>query len=474
MTAQTDLSQRFLEALADASAAHAIMLRDLAIIDDGYLASILGSIEQARGAELPRMALALVAPLFDERIDSQTAPGALGAPQIGRGQTDLAATGARLVLRDRLLVTLPEVLRLREVVEEFVSSHSVTLMQVTIHAQPAQASTLGHHAAPLVAALERGYGALNGALSEANRSPLGAGLGTSAGFPIDRGRIAELLGMSESIDLASDATGGSDWLLALANGIERIATPIGGWLDELLGMMRANPDAFGLESSWQVTDLLAPGWQASGGVAALAAHARRVEGEASVLRSVVQHLPWGTLPGEIGAWLAVADAAIGQLDVLIERTAYLIERALLINRAALANRAGRDFVTAGDLADFLMIEEEIEPKAARTIAGMVIARAREAGLEASGITVEMIDTAALMVIGREVKVEFETISKYLAPRRFIERRNQTGGPAPSAMKSWLAGAERRRQSDASAFESIRAAVIAASERRAAETADASR
>ena len=77
MTAQTDLSQRFLEALADASAAHAIMLRDLAIIDDGYLASILGSIEQARGAELPRMALALVAPLFDERIDSQTAPGAV-------------------------------------------------------------------------------------------------------------------------------------------------------------------------------------------------------------------------------------------------------------------------------------------------------------------------------------------------------------------------------------------------------------
>ena len=77
MTAQTDLSQRFLDALADASAAHAIMLRDLAIIDDGYLASILGSIEQARGAELPRMALALVAPLFDERIDSQTAPGAV-------------------------------------------------------------------------------------------------------------------------------------------------------------------------------------------------------------------------------------------------------------------------------------------------------------------------------------------------------------------------------------------------------------
>jgi argininosuccinate lyase len=445
VASQPDLSRRFLEALTDAAAAHSIMLRDLATIDDGYLASILGAIDQARGADLPRMPLALVAPLVDERIDSQTARGALGGAQLGRGQTDLAVTGARLVLRDRLLVTLPDLLQLRRVIEEFVSSHSVTLMQVNVHAQGAQASTLGHIAAPLVAALERGSGALEQALSEINRLPLGAGIGSGTGFSIDRARTAELLGMPEVIDLASDAVGGVDYLLALANGIERVASPISRWLDELMALMRANPDAFAIEESWQVRDVIAPQWQAAAGISALAAHGRRVEAEAAAIRSVAQRLPWGAIPGEIGAYLPVADSAIGQLDVLIERTSYLMERALIVNRAALANRAGRDFVTAGDLADFLMIEEQIEPQAARTIAGMVIGRAREAGLEASGITVEMIDTAALMVIGREIKVEFETISKYLAPRRYIERRNQTGGPAPSAMKSWLAGAERRRE-----------------------------
>ena len=118
-----------------------------------------------------------------------------------------------------------------------------------------------------------------------------------------------------------------------------------------------------------------------------------------------QRLPWGAIPGEIGAWLAVADSAIGQLEVFVRTNSFLMERALIVNRAALANRAGRDFVTAGDLGDFLMIQEQIEPKAARTIAGMVISRARTAGLEASGITAEMIDTAALMVIGREIKVD---------------------------------------------------------------------
>ncbi|MEZ4495634.1 MAG: hypothetical protein R2845_02365 [Thermomicrobiales bacterium] len=60
--------------------------------------------------------------------------------------------------------------------------------------------------------------------------------------------------------------------------------------------------------------------------------------------------------------------------MLIRRTAYLIERALLINQAALANQAGRSSSQPANLAD-TVVEEEIEAKAARTIAGMVIARA---------------------------------------------------------------------------------------------------
>ncbi|MCC6704483.1 MAG: hypothetical protein IT334_06370 [Thermomicrobiales bacterium] len=471
MSTQPDLSRRFLDALTAAATAHSIMLRDLGTIDDGYLASILGAIEQARGVDLPCIAYALATPLVDERIDSQTAPGAYGAPQLGRGQTDLAVTAVRLTLRDRLLTAMTQLLRLREVIEEFASSHAVTLMQTTVHAQPVQAGTLGHTAAPLIAALERGTAALSEALEEINRLPLGAGIGVGTGFAIDRDRLAELLGMPEWIDHTADAVGGTDYLLGLANGIERVAGPISRWLDELLAMMRANPEAFSLEDKWQVTEVLAPQWRASGGIAALAAHGRRVEAEAAMIRTIAQRLPWGPVPGEIGAYLPVADSAIGQLEVLMERTAYLMERALIVNRAALANRAGRDFVTAGDLADFLMIEEEIEPQAARTIAGMVIARAREAGLEASGITVEMIDTAAMMVIGREIKVEFETISKYLAPRRYIERRNQTGGPAPSAMKSWLAAAGRRRERDDQRIAEIVARIATAADLTARELSE---
>jgi hypothetical protein len=50
----------------------------------------------------------------------------------------------------------------------------------------------------------------------------------------------------------------------------------------------------------------------------------------------------------------------------------------------------------------------------------------------------MIDSAALMLIGREVKVEIETLGRYLAPRRYIERRQVTGSPAAEQLRAWLA------------------------------------
>jgi hypothetical protein len=51
----------------------------------------------------------------------------------------------------------------------------------------------------------------------------------------------------------------------------------------------------------------------------------------------------------------------------------------------------------------------------------------------------MVDSAALMVIGREVKVEFERLGRYLAPRRFLERRIASGTPASESLRAYLDG-----------------------------------
>ncbi len=59
----------------------------------------------------------------------------------------------------------------------------------------------------------------------------------------------------------------------------------------------------------------------------------------------------------------------------------------------------------------------------------------------------MVDAAGMLVLGRELGVEFESLSKYLAPRRFIERRAGLGGPAPMATREWLTREKQRLAED---------------------------
>lgn len=126
-----------------------------------------------------------------------------------------------------------------------------------------------------------------------------------------------------------------------------------------------------------------------------------------------------------------------------------IRGALIVNRAYLANRAGRMYTTAADLAPFLMQEEGLSPTAARQVASLVTSRLREQNLEASAVTQDIIDSAAVMVIGQELKVEMETLGRYLAPRRFIERRDVLGSPAPERTRAWLASERSRLEADRS-------------------------
>lgn len=464
-----DLRTAFWRGLADAAAAHSIMLRDASIVDDPVLESLLSAIDNARGGAVPELPYVLLAAKLDDRINAATASGVVGAAQLGRGQMDLTATALRLVIRGRLLGSIRQLDALSAEIEIFAGNHAVTLIPISTNGMPIQASTLGHVASSLLVSLEQGRGLLLAVFERINRSPLGSGVTTGAGFPIDRARAAALLGCGGQIEQAFDALAGIDDFLAIAHAIEAVTAPIVRWLDELVTIARTDPAFLNLDAGWRASDWAAPQWEGMGGIAALSSHGRKVIGAARSLATVVTALPWGPITAETGAILSTIDEGTSGLDILLERTTALMRDALIVNRAALANRAGRAFVTSADLAEFLIAEESIEPGPARTIAGIVLNRAREAGLEISAVTPEMIDTAALMVIGREIKVEFEALSRYLAPRRFIERRNIAGGPAPSAVRSWLAGAEMRRKRDLARVEGIEQAIESAErERRAGE------
>jgi argininosuccinate lyase len=160
-------------------------------------------------------------------------------------------------------------------------------------------------------------------------------------------------------------------------------------------------------------------------------------------------------------------AALDRFATLFARVETLFRQALTVNRARLANRAGRDYTTSNDLAAFLMTEERLPPSVSRNIASLALRRLRDENVEMSAISPEILDTAAMLVIGRELKVEMETLGRWFAPRRFLERRLVEGSPAPSKTREWLEteGERNRQASEAIAARSQRVRDAEAATRR---------
>jgi argininosuccinate lyase len=453
------------EAIGRALAAHAVMLRDAAIVDDSIAASLLTAIDAARRGAPPVVSgsLALVA-AFDERVDSLIAAGATGAVRIARARHDVAATAQRLVLRNRALELASAVDTSRGAVIDLAESHVFTLMPVWSGSSPLQPTNFAHFLTGALAPLGRSAGTLQAVYENLDRSPLGAAALAGPGLPVDRDETSDLLGSEGPVESTFDAISSVDHLVAAGDAAAASVTPVRRLVSELMLWLRTEPQALRLaDELLAAPDANLPHFRPPALLERLVADARQVESDAAAISSLTRDIPYGPV-GELADGAAeIAGSALSRAAVTNETFAMVVAGPIEINRAWLARTAGQALITAGDLADFFMAEEALDPAAAREIAALTTGRARQEGLEASAITPAMIDAAALLVIGRELGIEIERLGAYLAPRRFIEKRTVLGGPAAPAVRENLALERNRLEVDRRWLEEKRRRITLAEE-----------
>ena len=427
--------------------AHLLMLRDAGSVTDAATSAALTPIDGIARADPPTGDLTTLVMAFDARLDALVSPAALGVSTLARGRSDTAATVARLVVRDALVNLLRATAGLRGTLIEFAGAHAATTMPLLGPFQTPQPTTFGHFLGVLSGPLQRGSLRVEAALDLVNLSPLGALAGTSTALPISRERAAALLGFAGLVENTLDAVAATDHLSDAVAAAGAVASAIRRFLDELLTWLRTEPDSLRLSDDWASSDPGFPGLRAPVGLERLISRAGTVEAGTLPVLLLEHQAGYTTAASLLDSIIDTAFATIVGATELCEATAHLLADGLEVNLAYLANRAGKGFTTASDLTTLLINEEGLNPVAAASVAALTISRAREEGLEISGITAAMIDGAALLTIGRELGVEFELISRYLAPRRYLERRTVTGGPAPAAVRASLARAQRRLEHD---------------------------
>lgn len=426
-------------AIGAALTAHVVVLNEMAAMDDTCAAALLGAIDATGRGEPPSVESALgLATIFEQRVDSVAPAACASLIRQGRGTLDLAGTALHLVLRQHVVNLLEAAVLTRLTLVELAGAHVFTLLPVYLGASPLQPSNLAHVLTATIAPLRRATHRLFLALSDLEQIALGAGSLAGASLPVDRDALAALLGAETDAESTFDALSSVDEFVAASQAAAAVTQPLERLIVELLTLVRQEPQALSLDDALLApADSSLPHFRPPQVLERCLTEARGVAQQALLTERAASAIPFGPR-GDAGDGLAQSAArALQDATRVCQTFAMLVSGPLDFNRAWLARNAGRSLMTAGDLAAFLVTEEELPPAAARDIAALVTERARDEGLEASGITPGLIDAAAMLVIGRELGVEIERLGAYLAPRRFVEKRTTQGGPAPAAVRELL-------------------------------------
>ncbi len=421
---------------------HVLAMAREGLIDQDMGESLAAAIDRVREQPAADEDLVSLVRSFEQLLAAQLTPEVEAASRVGRSNVDVSATVARLATLERLNALDQEARRCEAATLALAERNFVTLMPVTMDGFVSQPTSVAHWLGSLIEQLGRARDRILAALETVDASPMGANALASSGFAVDRAAIAVDLGFNRVIENTFDAVSSLDWISVAAEAMDAVMNPLKRFCDEVFTWCRIEPTSFKI-GDWLIDSVSGiPQWSGPFGLVRLTQDLEHVAFQAHDLAHEASSVGYGPQLASLGRLAYGLDAIGTESAGLISEVAHFLEDGLLVNAAYFSNRAGRSFSTSSDLADFLIIEERLTPSEAEQIAALTISRARDQGLEAAGITADLIDGAAMMVIGRELKVEFEAISRYLAPRRFIERRTALGAPSPDAVRTFVA---HRRQ-----------------------------
>ncbi len=432
-----------------ANEAHALMLVEQEIVPPRDVAALLDA--QARIEAEGREAFDYdpqVEDLFflvERRLIELAGPVAGGNLQIARSRNDLAATMARLMIRDRLLGIEDLVIGLRnrllELIERFID---VVIPGIT-HTQPAQPTTLAHYLLGVLGPLERDSERLAQSRSRVNRSPLGAAAFTTTGFPIDRTLASELLGFEGIIENGYDAVGAGDHFLEVSQVIANLCASLGRFANDLLIWARQEAGFFRVGREFVQISSIMPQKRNPVVLEHIRTRIGWVYGHANAIATLVHGAAFGdTNDVDDPIFVPTAglfDAATAVLE-LLEATLASGE----FDTERMSATAGDGFTTATALADGLVLDHGLPFRTAHHIVSTSVSLATSR--HRTDLTLPIVRDAIVQVTGSQLPIDQVWLDAQLDPVAFVAARSVPGGPARPAIERALAAARERNRSDA--------------------------
>jgi argininosuccinate lyase len=423
-----------------ADLAHVVALVEAGVAPHADAAVLLGTLLEwldAPAEEFPYDPLYGDAYNSRERELERRLGDAAGWLHTGRTRREAGRIAFLLALREHLLDLHETVARFVAAVATQAEAHAATVWGDTTYLQPAQPSTFGHYLGGFGAEAARHLDRLELAHRWADRSPAGAGGVGGTRLPLDRLRLAELLGLDDPGAHTRDAMWATDGLADAAVAAAQAATTADRLAEDL--EIFASP-GFGyvtLDASLCRASVLMPQKRNPYALAVIRAGAGTLVGRATGLL-VTQRTPSARTDNWLHAYGEVTAAL--RLGRRIVALGAEVVRTLAVDVDALAAAAGTNFTGAADLAEELVLGARIDYRSAYRIVGRAVAAALDG--ERTAITPSDLTLASTEELGRTIEVGPDLVAA-AEPARAVAARIAPGGAAPMRVREHCDGLRRR-------------------------------
>jgi argininosuccinate lyase len=419
--------------------AHAVMLVETGIVSRErgarLLAGLLDIFEHGLATFPwdPRVGSYL--PQAERYLAERIGEDAAGRLQTGRSRNDQSGAAERVWMRDALLSVFADLLAVERALLDLAEAHADALMPGYTHSQHAQPTTFGHAMMRHAAVLERDLQRVAGTYARTNLSALGGAAMAGTSWPVNRRRVAELLGHDGLVVNSADAGGfardhleeGVAVLALMMSDLGRLATDLFVWHTWEFGFV-------------EVADALA-------GTSSIMPQKKNPHALERVKALAGQAIGW--LPGMMGAQRTVlstdldvafgddpltpaADACTAALRLMADALT-----SLTVHRDAMAETAGAFWSTTSHLADELVRRFDLPFRMAHQIVATFVRDSLAAGHTPVSVDPAMLARAAREA-GVDVSLTVDELRRALDARCFVESRESEGSPNPHHVRAHAA------------------------------------
>jgi len=360
-----------------------------------------------------------------------------GMLHTARSRNDMDHTVFKLALRTRVASMMEGLLDLAGAMIAKARAERDTPIVAYTHGQPAQPTTFGHYIGAAIEVLLADIARLQREAAALDLCPMGAAAITTSGFPIDRARVADLLGFSAPKQNSYGCIASVDYFTGLYSALKlpflhlgRLVQDMAFWSAFEVGQLHV-PDAL-----VQVSSIM-PQKRNPVPIEHMRHLASATMGRCDTILTTMHNTPFTDMNDSEGEVQAAGYAAFdsgARMAALL--TAFL--PACSINEDRVRANADAACVTVTELADSLVRAEGLSFRQAHDVASAV-ARAVIAEGVPLGAGYAAFTVAFRAETGRAPDMDDREYAAAVSLQGFIAVRHRFGGPAPAPMDAALAG-----------------------------------